>query len=596
LINLPFFNSSAMQKITVLVVCAWLIMAAGCTSATQTQTPDEEFTDLAGRLIENLWKTDPDQAVEAGNHAYDSLLTVPDEFFRQQYEYFAANYLDSLLVMDPQELSPGNRIDYFILKNRMEYILWRLNEYKSWQWNPAVFNVGGAIAAVLNGRYAPLEQRLMALAPKLERVPAYYQAARDAVRDPTRVHTELAIVQNRGTLQLLRQQLADSVRAADIDTATRHRLLQALAPAAEAVEQYISWLENDILPGLDEDGHSFRIGEELYEAKFSYEIQSRYTARQIYEKALRAKDSVHRVMQDLARQVWPKYIGPLPDSMGSAEIARLLDTLSTRHVPPDSFETAIRALMPRLAGFVREHHLLTLDSTKPLLVRQTPGWMLGPNIASLSAPGPFDTSGASYYNVNPMDIYTRGQQESWLREYNRWMMQILSIHEGIPGHYVQLVYSNKAKSLVKSLFGNTTMIEGWACYAERLLLENGYGNHSPEMMLMYNKWLLRIICNTILDYGVHVLDMSREEAMDLLVNQAFQEESEALGKWRRVSLTQVQLTSYFTGLTEILQLREEMKRKLGDEFSLQEFNEQFLSYGSAPVKYIRELMLSGGNE
>jgi uncharacterized protein (DUF885 family) len=193
--------------------------------------------------------------------------------------------------------------------------------------------------------------------------------------------------------------------------------------------------------------------------------------------------------------------------------------------------------------------------------------------------------------------WSKERIESYLREYNHYILQILNIHEAIPGHYTQLVYSNQSPSIIKSIFGNGTMIEGWAVYTERMMLENGYGAEkgateaSPEMWLMYYKWNLRSTCNTILDYGVHVNNLSKEDAINLLVNEAFQQQAEAEGKWKRVSVTQVQLCSYFTGYTEIYDFREELKKKQGDQFKLKQFHETFLSYGSAPVKYIRELML-----
>ncbi len=182
------------------------------------------------------------------------------------------------------------------------------------------------------------------------------------------------------------------------------------------------------------------------------------------------------------------------------------------------------------------------------------------------------------------------QAESYLREYNHWILQILNIHEAVPGHYTQLVYSNESPSLVKSILSNGAMIEGWAVYTERMMLEEGYGNFEPEMWLMYYKWNLRVICNTILDYGIQVKGISKEEGLDLLMNGAFQERAEAEGKWRRATLSQVQLTSYYSGYREIYDFRETQKQKLGKEFNLKAFHEEFLSFGSAPVKYIRQLM------
>jgi uncharacterized protein (DUF885 family) len=170
------------------------------------------------------------------------------------------------------------------------------------------------------------------------------------------------------------------------------------------------------------------------------------------------------------------------------------------------------------------------------------------------------------------------------------MLPILNIHEAVPGHYVQLVHANKSPSLIKTIYGNGAMIEGWAVYAERMMLESGFGGHTAQSWLIYSKWNLRSVCNVILDYAVHVLNMSEAEAMDLLMREAFQTRQEATEKWRRVQLTSVQLTSYFSGYSAILDLRERLKGAQGASFDLKSFHQQFLSYGNAPVKLIRELM------
>ena len=227
------------------------------------------------------------------------------------------------------------------------------------------------------------------------------------------------------------------------------------------------------------------------------------------------------------------------------------------------------------------------------MVRETPLYMRGSGAgASVSAPGPYDKGANTYYNVEPLPTeWTPAQAESYLREYNDYTLQILNIHEAIPGHYTQLVYANRSPSLVKSIFGNGAMIEGWAVYSERMMLENGYGNNSDEMWLLWDKWNMRVTLNTVIDHAIQVDNMSENDVVALLRRDGFQEEAEARGKWLRATLSQVQLSSYFTGYTEIYALREELKRERGKEFDLKNFHEQFLSYGSAPVKYIRELML-----
>ncbi|AMJ64219.1 hypothetical protein AXW84_01295 [Hymenobacter sp. PAMC 26628] len=188
--------------------------------------------------------------------------------------------------------------------------------------------------------------------------------------------------------------------------------------------------------------------------------------------------------------------------------------------------------------------------------------------------------------------WTPAKAESYLREYNDYMLQIVNIHEAIPGHYTQQVYANRSPSLVKSLFFNGAMAEGWAVYAERMMLENGYGKNADEIWLMDDKFNLRITLNAILDRAIQVENLSEKDAVALLRREGFQDETEAANKWRRASLSQVQLSTYFAGSSAILTLRDELKRRQGPAFGLKAFHEKFLSYGTVPVKYIHELMLA----
>lgn len=277
------------------------------------------------------------------------------------------------------------------------------------------------------------------------------------------------------------------------------------------------------------------------------------------------------------------------------KIAAVIAKLSEQHVAAKDFVSEIRRQIPQLEKWIKDKDLLTIDSKKPLVVRETPIYQRGIAGASIEAPGVFRPNDKTYYNVTPLEDENGGnaeQIESTLREYNQWVLQILNIHEAIPGHYTQLQHANRSPSVIKALLGNGAMIEGWAVYSERMMMESGYGGNTPEMWLMYYKWNLRAICNTILDYSVHVLNMSEEDAKDLLINQAFQTQAEADGKWNRVQYTSVQLSSYFSGYADIMDFREQVKQQMGDKFKLKDFHEQFLSYGSAPVAQIKYLMLN----
>lgn len=577
-----------------LVSCIFLITA--CNEEKKNTTPniattaiDIPFDNYKNNFIEAYWKVYPTTASSVGYHKYDSVLVVPDENSRNNELAFAQANLDSLKKYDINNLSDNNKTDYYIIENQLKSIIWNINDYKAYQWDPSVYNVSGTFAEMLSGNYDSVDVRLRNFNLRLAYVPAYYEAAKKNIKNPTKEHTQLAIEQNLGGVSVFEKEFNDALNKMRFGEHEKQMMQANAKEAVNAIKDYTEWLKK-----LDnKTPRDFRLGKDLYAKKFEYDIQSGYTVEQIYEKALARKKELHEKMFDLADKLWSNYMN---DALKPADklqlIRQVIDKISLKHVAPDSFQIAIEQQIPVLTEFIKRKDLLTIDSSKPLVVRREPDYMAGVAGASISAPGPYDKNGNTYYNVGSLSGWDKDKAESYLREYNHYILQILNMHEAIPGHYTQLVYSNQSPSLIKSIFGNSAMIEGWAVYTERMMLENGYDD-SPEMWLMYYKWNLRSTCNTILDYSVHTQNMSKEDAMNLLVNEAFQQQAEAEGKWRRVSVTQVQLCCYFTGYTEIYDFREELKKRMDDKFKLKMFHEQFLAYGSAPVKYIREIMLKG---
>ena len=551
----------------------------------------QDFAAFSGQFIENLWQVAPTWALYSGYHKYDGILDVPDDSNRQKTLDFVSNQRAKLTAFDTKALSTSEQIDYRLIENLLNSFEWEITTFKSWQWDPSGYNVAGGFAQIINEDFAPLDERLRSVVMRLEAVPAYYVAARANIENPTLEHSELALMQNQGAFSVFNDELAEKVAQSGLTDAEKALFNTRFEAAKAAVQTHIDWLKQKV-DALKQDGaRDFRIGEALYEQKFALDIQSGMTAKALYEKALADMERVHGEMARITTELWPKYFeSPIPDDKKLAT-RMLIDKLSARHVARDNFVDEVRAQIPELVKFVNDKKLITLDPNKPLVVRETPEYMRGYAGASISAPGPYDKGGNTYYNVTPLDGMSDESAESYLREYNHWILQVLNIHEAIPGHYTQLVYSNESPSLVKSLFGNGAMVEGWAVYTERMMLEEGYGNFEPEMWLMYYKWNLRVIANTILDYSIQVKGMDEAAAMKLMTEEAFQQEAEAAGKWRRATLSQVQLTSYYAGYREIYDFREELKAKDKDNFDLRNFHESFLSFGSAPVKYIRELML-----
>lgn len=577
-----------MKKLIVIGCFALFTLNIGLTNSFAQSDNDKSFDSYKERFVEQLWKVYPQWASGVGYHKYDSIIIVLSEERFKEEKAFANGTLDSLKKFPVEKLSPNNRIDLKLIENQMKAILWSIDDFKSYEWNPASYNVGEGFADILTGKFSNLEARLRDLSKRMDKVPAYYEAAKKFIKNPTKEHTQLGIDQNKGSVSVFDEMLKDSVNASKLSEQEKQEMLVKIELCKRVINDYVSWLS-----ALDKNSRSFRIGQRLYSKKFEYDIESRYTAAEIYQKALKRKEELHSEMEKLTKQMWPKYFADqqMPQNRLEA-IKMMIGKLSLVHVKPEEFQTAIEAQIPELVEFIKKKDLIYIDPSKPLVVRKEPAYMAGVAGASISAPGPYDKGGNTYYNVGSMAAYSPEAAESFLREYNQYILQILNIHEAIPGHYTQLVYSNQSPSIIKSIFGNGAMVEGWAVYTERMMLEEGYGNNEPEMWLMYYKWHLRTVCNTILDYSIHNLNLSENEALDLLMNQAFQEKTEAKGKWKRATLSQVQLCSYFTGYTEIFELREEIKKLQGKDFNLKRFHEKFLSYGSSPVKYIRELMLA----
>jgi uncharacterized protein (DUF885 family) len=574
-------------------ISIFLVLLTSCTTKKTDNSIDKDFDNFKNYYVESLWKISPSSAIYAGFHKYDSLLIAPSQENRSIAVAQYKSLLDSLNAYNENQLSESNKIDLWMMKDNTLSSIWYLEEFKAHEWNPSNYNVAGEFAEILNGTYDKLDVRLNTFNLRLQQVPNFYEVAIKQIAKPTIEHTDLAIMQIEGSVEdVFGKSLLDSINASGLSSDVKSKFIINIDNAKASINKFVAELKTLRSTLNESNARSFRIGEKLYEEKFKHDIQSGYTANDLFAKAIARKAELHTEMATISRKLWPKYFGNKAMPSDSLKLIRMMiDTISINHVHRDSFLQAIEQQIPTLVKFISDKNLIYIDPSKPLVVRRTPAYMEGVAGASISAPGPYDKNGNTYYNVSLLENYSPESAESYLREYNKYILQILNIHEAIPGHYTQLVYSNNSPSIVKSVLGNGAMVEGWAVYSERMMLENGYGNDEPEMWLMYYKWHLRSVCNTILDYSVHTKNISEKDAKDLLVNGAFQQTAEAEGKWNRVKLTQVQLCSYYNGFSEIYQLREDLKAIEGDKFNLKSFHEKFLSFGSAPVKYIRTLMI-----
>lgn len=556
---------------------------------------DKYFEQYKNLFLEEYWRFNHDEAIYNGRYEFASKLEIPCEYnnyLKLDYINHTQELLDHYFKYNLNLLNSNNQSDFKLMYDHLNKTRFYLTQYKNHEWDPSIYNIADLIGLLLNTEYNTLESRLLDIKNRLSYIDQYYAAAKQNLKIPTKEHTELAINQLEGSYHLFNINLINKINESKLYEVDKYLLMQSAYNAMHTIENFVNWLKSKQIEWEQVGYKNFRLGKELYEQKFNYEINSSYTVDELFIKALEEKQVLHNKMSELAQKLWFKYYPSIEYPKNNLQAIKLvLDKLALDHVKPAEFVNTVKQQIPQLSEFVIQKDLLDIDLSKPLVVRETPEYIRGIAGASIQNPGPYDKEANTYYNVDPLDTYEPEKAESLLREYNNYMLRILNIHEAVPGHYTQLVHSNKSPSLIKAIFGNGSMIEGWAVYSERMMLEEGYGDHSPELWLTYYKWNLRSVINTILDYSVHVLDMDKDSAIKLLTMEGFQELQEAEGKWRRVTLTQVQLASYFNGYKEIYNLREELKEKMGDSFDLKSFHNKFLSYGSAPVKVIRDIML-----
>lgn len=566
----------------------FLFLISGCT----TQSEDEKFSKLVQKFMDEYFRFNPVSATWVGYHKYDNLLDdLSEKSLKEKLEWLK-NYREKFSKFDLRKLSKDNSIDCRILLEEIDEMIFNLEELREYEWNPLIYNsiVGDGLMYLITQDFAPAEDRLKSALERVKQIPQFVETAKKNLKDAPQIHIETALRQNKGNINILKNDLIKFADTLKISDELKAEVKRASEVAVASLEDYGRWLENELKPKSKRD---FRLGKELYYKKMKYYLKSSFTPDEILSLAEKEKAKTHDEMYQIALPLYKYYYGREPKGMDKLAVVKaVLDKIVLEHPKPNEIMDRIKSDLRYLTQFVKEKNLLTLDESKPLVVRETPEYQRGVAVASLEAPGPLEKNMKTFYNVSPIpEDWTPEQVESYLREYNYYSLLELSIHEAIPGHYVQLYYSNRCPSIVRSVFWSGPMVEGWAVYAERLLIENGLLNNDPKMKLIHLKWYIRVVINAILDHKIHAGNMTQEEAMDLMMREGFQEKAEAEGKWKRACLTSAQLSSYFTGFQEIMSLREEYMKKKGEKFNIKEFNENLLSHGSPPVKYLREILL-----
>jgi uncharacterized protein (DUF885 family) len=581
-----------MKKYLLFLTIASIIFACN-QSPKSTGDADKTFQTFEDTFLDAYFKQYPGYAIFTGyGKYYDSLVISSTESVANDVA-FSKKWLSELDKLDLQKLSDNNEISLKIIKNQLESDVWYRTVFKSQEWDASVYNLSGECDYILNQPYAPLDERLKILSNHLQNSDKYYENAFKMLNQPTKEHVELAIIQNKGGVSVFGKSLMDSIKVSHLSDADKVILQQNIAKTTKAMNNYVAALSG-IVADKKYVFRDFRIGKDLFREKFKYDLATDFTPEQVYEKAMADKKILHHKMFDLSNEVWTKYYKNQTKPTDSLQLIQLvLDKIDLQHAQPKDFFDSLTNQVHQLKKFIIDKDLFDFDTTNPpIKVRLMPEYARGVSSANAEFIPPYQKQGTTYYNIDDLTGYPPAKAELALRSDNNYASSILSIHEAVPGHCMQGIYNNKkSPDVVRSVFQNGAMIEGWAVYTEGMMIENGWGNHAPEMALSLYKWNLRELANVLLDYDVQCLNAPKEAVARLLVKDCFQNASQVEEKYHRATVSQVQLCSYYTGATAIQSLREDYKKKMGTQYKLKDFHEKFLSFGSSPVKYIRERML-----
>lgn len=577
------------NKILAVVLIVMLnFQGAQISSRAFVESADKKFEALAKKYIEQLLEMNPETATSLGEHRFDNRL---DDYSLKGVERdraFNQKYLKALGAIPASSLSQVNSVDYRIMRNRLEYNLFQIEELREYEWNPLRYNIGGAIYALISRDFAPLKERMLNVRERLKGIPLVLAHAKANLKNPPRVHTETAITQNAGTISLIRSELQPFIEQVP---ELKSEIAPVQAAAVRALEDYGAWLAKELLPRSTAD---FRLGDAKYRRKLHLALESDLSKEEILRRAEADLKSTQEAMYEVALPLYKKYF-PAENNAARFNDRRLvikavLARLAEAHPDNETIVPLASEQVKSATDFVRKHNLVTVPE-EPVKVIVMPEFTRGVAVAYCNAVGPFERRGETFYAISPTPKdWTKERTDSFFREYNNYMLLDVTVHEAMPGHYLQLVHANKfnAPTRLRAIFQSNTFAEGWAVYAEQLMAERGFGGLEVRMQQL--KLRLRTIINAILDQKIHTSGMTEKEALSLMMNEGFQEEGEASGKWRRAQLTSAQLSNYYVGSLEVIDIRRAYEAKMGDTTNFRQLHDTMLSFGSPAPKYVKELM------
>jgi uncharacterized protein (DUF885 family) len=528
------------------------------------------FDDLVAGFLEELFALQPELATAMGDHRYDDQWSDWSEIGRGARIAFVDRWARVLDGVDPASLAADERIDLDLLAGELDALRFAETELVEEAWSPLVwvYILGGGLHPLLARDFAPLAVRLVSVLGRLEGIPRLLDQAREVigshpVRPVATLHAEVAAKRVAGIGSLARDAVerAEAAAPGDPDVAlVLPELGRAADEAVAALDAFAAYLAEEVVPAAS--GPS-ALGEPLFTAKLRHTLRDpEATAADVLARAEAEYAAVRAEMVRIAREIWPSWRPgePVPEDEG-ALVRGTLDAIATDHPAADQLVAFCTDELARVEAFCRDRDVIGL-ADEPLQIDWTPEFLRSFGGAMLDSPGPLDAGQRSFFSITPVrDEWSAEEVESYLREMNGRQLRLLTIHEAVPGHYLQGAYANRGGSLARRVFRSGLFAEGWAVYVTQVMLDRGYGDGDPALWLVHWKFYLRAVVNAIIDVRIHTLGMDSEAAIALMVDGAFQERAEALAKDERARLSSTQLVTYFLGSSGMWSIEHEARRR-----------------------------------
>jgi len=539
----------------------------------------EPLPHFVDDLLGYLHETHPTYATLDGVHTHDDLL---EDLGRQAIDAQTrtlAGYLRRLEDINAEGLTSVERLDQRMLASHVRSRMFELERVCTWERNPQYY--ADVLASSLAGQalftHAPASERARRVLSKLRQTPRFIQAARDNIKDPPGIFVKVGIETMRGALTFIEKDLPRAFSSLD-DPHLLGDLADAQTEASQAIGAYVEHLENDAGPKAR---GSFRLGREKFEQKVKLDEGVSLPVERLLAIAARELKATQEMFKSVAGRM-----------NGSDPLTTWARTKS-EHPAPGELVGVGRQQLEELRAFLERQSIITLPQGEPITVAPTPDFYRW-SFASMWTPGPFESkpTRAYYYLTDADPNWPAERQQEHLRDYNYPSLWSISIHEVYPGHFLHYQHLRRVESKVRKsiMFAPASFVEGWAHYAEQMMIEAGFGRQDDGIKLGQLAEALVRLVRVIVGIKLHAEDLSVEQGVRMFRDEAYMEESSARREAERGTFDPTYLV-YSVGKLMLLKLRQDCRQQLGKAFSLRTFHDTLLLNGTAPFWLHRQLML-----